>query len=362
MLSREIGTVLTIDTVRGNCVELSVEITGSSAKAIAYTDQTGPISAGDRVLLNTTAVRRSLGTGGFHFVMANLTNPAEELNEIPPGHIVKLRYTPVQHTVLSVEEDDSPDRDSVEHFKSLAGMPVVIGQLHSQIAHSLAAVNRSNRSLRTAYIMTDSAALPLEFSRLVAELKDTGLLDKTITVGQAWGGDIEAVNIYSALIAAREVVRADVVVVCPGPGNTGTGTKFGFSSIEQGEIINAVAVLGGLPVAVARISFADQRIRHRGLSHHTITSLETVALCRCILALPMIDQERLLYVQAQIGSTAIECKHKVRILDGRPGVEELAARGISVTSMGRKFNEDPEFFLAASAAGRLAAESVARNF
>ncbi len=231
--------------------------------------------------------------------MANLSS--DDVGEIDEGHIVKARYTPVQHTVLAVEEKDSPERGEIEEFATLNSMPVVIGQLHSQLAPAAGAIKRlSNGRARVAYIMTDSAALPLDFSRQVHELRGKGLIDSTITVGQAFGGEIEAVNIYTGLIAAKQVAGADAVIVCPGPGNVGTGTLYGFSSIEQGEIVNAVNVLGGSAIAVARISFADPRPRHQGLSHHTITSLGRVALTKCILALPMIDQMRLLAIQEHI--------------------------------------------------------------
>jgi hypothetical protein len=32
----------------------------------------------------------------------------------PAGHIMKLRYTPEQHSVLSVEEEASPHRSEME--------------------------------------------------------------------------------------------------------------------------------------------------------------------------------------------------------------------------------------------------------
>ena len=356
MLAREVGSVVSLDALYGGCIELTVETLNGIRKAIAYPDLVGNIKANDRVLLNVTAVKKSLGTGGFHFVMANLSAPTEEDEPNESGHIVKLRYTPCQHTVLSVEEEESPFRQYVENFNSLNGLPVVIGQLHSQIAPALAAIKRSKRTTRTAYIMTDSAALSIGFSKLVLQLKQNGLIDETITVGQSFGGGIEAVNIYTGLIAAKEVIGADVAVVCPGPGNTGTGTRFGFSSIEQGEIVNAVSVLGGRPVAIARVSFADARTRHHGISHHTITTLETVALCRCAVILPMIDQTRLLILQEQLARTAIPEKHKIKILDGSPGISEIMERGIVVSTMNRSYEQDKEFFLSASAAGRYAAE------
>ena len=358
MLTRARGRVVSIDAYRGDALELTVEIDGGRGAAIAYTDIVGQVSIGDEVLLNTTAVTKCLGSGGFHFVMANLScvDPGQEDSA---GHIVKARYTPVQHTVLSVEEDDSPDKQAIAGFQSLGAMPVVIGQLHSQLAPAAAAVKRlSHGRARVAYIMTDSAALPLAFSRSVHELRNKGIIDVTITVGQAFGGEIEAINVYTGLIAAKEVADADVVIVIPGPGNAGTGTTYGFSSVEQGEIVNAVNILGGAAIAVARISFADPRPRHQGLSHHTITSLANVALTKCTLALPMIDQMKLLSIQEQIAHTAISYKHKVRVMDGCPGIIELQEKGIAMRSMGRSYEDDEVFFLSAAAAGAVAADML----
>lgn len=353
MLSRARGRVISIDATREGALELTVEAGGTQSRAVAYTHIVGAVEPGDEVLLNTTAVRKSLGTGGYHFVIANLSRLDPGEDEL--GHIMKARYTPVQHSVLSVEEDDSPHRDAIDAFESLSGMPIVIGQLHSQLGPAAAAIKRLSRNhARVAYIMTDSAALPLAFSRMVSELREKGLLDATITAGQAFGGEIETVNVHTALIAAKEVAEADVAIVCPGPGNVGTGTKYGFSSIEQGEIVNAVNILGGGAIAIARISFADPRPRHQGLSHHTITSLGQIALTRCTLALPMMDQMRLLAVQEQIAHSAISYKHNVRVVDGRPGTIELQEQGIRMSSMCRSYEEDPEFFHAAGAAGVLA--------
>jgi len=364
LLTRARGVVKSIDSVREGACEITVDIAGESRRAIAYTHLTGTVSVGDEVLLNTTAVGKGLGTGGFDFVMANLSEPLpgpplEREGTQECGHIVKARYTSVQHTVLSVEEEDSPHRQAIEKFESLGSMPVVIGQLHSQLAPAAGAIKRLTRNrAKVAYIMTDSAALPLAFSRAATELREKGLIDSTITCGQAFGGEIEAINIYTALIAAKQAVGADAVIICPGPGHAGTGTQFGFSAIEQGEIVNAVNLLAGSAIAIARISYADPRPRHHGLSHHTLTALGLVALTKCAVALPVIDQMRLNMIQEQIAHSAISYRHKVRVLDGQPGIIELQEKGVRMSSMGRSFEQDPEFFLAASAAGALAAEML----
>ena len=378
MLARARGLVKSIDIVREGACEITVEVDGEQRRAIAYPNLTGPVSVGDEVLLNTTAVGKGLGTGGVDFVMANLSAPApstgsgcqsigsgcsdsSECGTQDLGHIVKARYTPVQHTVLSVEEEDSPHRKAIEDFESLDGTPVVIGQLHSQLAPAAGAIKRLSRNrARVAYVMTDSAALPIAFSRLAAELREKGLIDCTITAGQAFGGEIEAINVHSALIAAKQAAKADAIIVCPGPGNAGTGTRFGFSSIEQGEIVNAANLLAGNAIAIARISYADPRPRHQGLSHHTLTSLGLVALTKCTLALPMIDQMKLTVIQEQLAHSAIFYRHKLRILDGTPGIMELQDKDVRMSSMGRSYEQDPEFFLAAAAAGALAAEMLGK--
>jgi len=364
MLNRATGTVVEILAVRPGAVEIEVEIGGGRAKAIAYTALVAEPGVGDRVVLNTTAVDLDLGTGGYHFVIENLSAPCPPTSNLQPptsgsGHVMKLRYTPAQLAVLAVEEDDSPHRAAIDAFRSLEKMPVIVGQLHSQVAPAAAAVKRLTQPrARVVYVMTDSAALPIAFSRIVAQMKDAGLLDATITAGQAFGGDFEAVTVHTALIAARAVAGADVTIVCQGPGNVGTGTKYGFSGIEQGEIVNAVNALGGTAIAIPRISFADPRPRHRGISHHTITALAEIALTQAIIPLPMIDQTKLFVLEEQIGRTAIAYKHRTRVFDGLPGIRECAERGITLTSMGRGFNEDPEFFLAASAAGAAAVDTL----
>ena len=136
--------------------------------------------------------------------------------------------------------------------------------------------------------MTDGAGLPLALSDLVAALTDRGLIDATVTCGQAFGGDYEAVSVHSALAVARHVAGADAVVVAMGPGVAGTGTRLGFSAIEVGPVLDAAAALGGRPIACLRASFADPRPRHQGLSHHSATALGLACRSRVTIPLPLV--------------------------------------------------------------------------
>src|SRR5439155_18097846 len=130
------------------------------------------------------------------------------------------------------------------------------------------------------------------FSRLVPRLCDAELLDTWISVGQAFGGEHEATTLWTGLLAASAVLGADVAIVADGPGNLGTETRWGVTALGSGEALNAAGVLGGRPVAALRISFADERDRHRGLSHHSRTILEDVCLVPATVAVPRLEGER----------------------------------------------------------------------
>lgn len=352
------GKVVKIVSQKPGITEVQVQLGDILDKAVNYDYLTGPIEIGNQVVLNTTAIHLGLGTGGVHFVMANLDNP--QLNPAEEGHIMKLRYTPMQVKCLAVEEEDSPHAQQIRKFQDLKKTPVIIGSLHSQIAPAAVGIKVAGKEkLKVAYIMTDGAALPLAFSKLTAELKAKDLIQATITVGNAFGGDYEAVNIYSGLITAKEVVGADVIIVAMGPGIVGTGSQWGFSGVEQGEIINAVNILGGKAIAIPRISFADSRKRHQGISHHSLTVLEQIALTPATLPFPLMDPIKTKLVRDQIRSHGLTNRHQIVIEDGEPAL--LAMENIfqlKVTTMGRNTLEDREFFLAAAAAGIVAAKLI----
>ena len=123
------------------------------------------------------------------------------------------RYTPLQAKVDSVEEQGSSYHKNIEEFSSLNNMPVVVGSLHSMLTPFVASYKRLNPKKKLVYIMTDGAALPIYLSKNVDTLKKKGLIDNTITIGSAFGGEYECINIYTALITAKEVLNADVVFV-----------------------------------------------------------------------------------------------------------------------------------------------------
>ena len=334
-------------------VELEVTVDGSPGRALAYDDVVGSPEVGDRVLLNTTAVSLGLGTGGYHLVVTvpDRLPPDRE----GPGHLVKARYTPLQATVLGVDEEDSPHRALMADATSLGGMPVVIADLHSALPAVAVGLRFAAPGCRIAYVMTDGGALPIAFSRSVAELRAAGVLAGTVTTGQSYGGDLEAVTLHSGLLAAQAVLGADVAVVTQGPGNLGVGTPWGFSGVAAGDAVNAVVALDGRAVASLRISDADARERHRGISHHSRTAYGRVALARATVVVPELPEPLAAEVGRDLDESGIAARHGVvrQPVDGLR--EALAASGFGMSTMGRGLDEDLAYFLAAAAAGVYAA-------
>jgi hypothetical protein len=352
------GVVTRLGEVRPGLVELAVAVEGEERPAVAYPALCGPVAVGDRVTLNTTATALGLGSGGYDFVVA--VEGERSADPAPAGHLLKLRYTPLQVKVLGVEEEESPHRAAVADCASLDGLPVVVGTLHSQLAPACLTIRRlAGEECRIVYVMTDGGALPLAWSRTVDRLRRLGLLAATVTVGHAFGGDFEAVNKFSGLLAAKAAARADVAVVTMGPGIVGTGTTWGHTGLEQGEWINAVDVLGGRAIAVPRLSLADPRSRQRGVSHHFLTALRRVARAPAIVPLPKLAggvgealQRRLEESFAAPGSPL----HVLTLVDTSFFPDLVAGQEWAVESMGRTYADDPAAFLGAAAAGRVAAE------
>jgi hypothetical protein len=350
-------------TVRGTrrewpgAVELDVSVEGAPAeggpvRALAYPALTGRPRPGDRVLINTTALDLGLGTGGYALVVAvpDRLPPDPEL----AGHLVKARYSPLQATVLGADEQGSPYHDVLRDADDIDGMPVVVADLHSALPAVLAGIFTAERSQddrlaaagqqqlaepRVVYVMQDCAAL-----------REAGWLAATVTTGQSFGGDLETVTVHTGLLAARHVLGADIAVVAQGPGNLGTGTRWGFSGVAAGEAVNAAAALGGRPVASLRISDADPRMRHRGVSHHSLTAYGRVALARADVVVPALAGEFGARVAAE--AAALSGRHDLVTVPADGLEAALRACPARLSTMGRGLDEDLSYFLAAAAAGR----------
>lgn len=331
-------------------------------KALAYVAITGRPQIGDRVLLNTTAVRLRLGTGGNHFVVSVHEGPddsrakcAGSAGAVKPGHIMKLRYTPWQMNVLAGEEPDHPDSSlyRLAETNGLLRTPVVVCELHSQLTPVIWTIRQlAPRPLRIAYVMTDGGALPSWLSRQVKRLKERGWLGTVVTTGHAFGGDVESVNVLSGMLLGKYFGQADIIIVSIGPGIVGTGTKFGHTGLETVHALQAAAQLGGKPIACLRASSGDERERHYGLSHHTLTSLE-MCMTPCWAAIPA-DTPYYSKIQEQLSAYDIPARHAIIEVACRALSDLFSRHEPDATSMGRTVRSDPLFFQSAIAAGVLA--------
>jgi hypothetical protein len=277
-----------------------------------WPDVTGPVEEGDEVLVNVQARELGVGSGGFDVLYANLTRGLE-LPADANAHVMALPYAPGQWAVRHAEEDG-------ELADDLEGMPVVLCTVHSQVVPACAAL----QGVRVVYVQVAGGALPLELSDAVRGLELAG----RVSVAPCFGGDVRCVSVASALLWAA--AHGEVAVCSVGPGIVGTGTRFGHGAVSLAEAANVTSALGGRTVLAARMSEADPRARHRGLSHHTEAVLD--------LAL------------AEIEVSSPE--------DGEGW--RAACEGLPLSHMGRGPDEDPVHFAAAFGAGRLAA-ALLRN-
>lgn len=326
---------------------LEIEIGGEKRLGWADPVLVGPCEPGDEVVVNTEALDLGLGSGGFDIVLVNLTRGLDDAGSDGP-HVMKLNYSALQHPVMPVERDLPlvPPDEVVDR------VPVLVIGLHGQLAPAAWAFaersgGRGGGGPVLGFVQTQGGALPGSLSRDVKALLERGLLGGHVTAGPSWGGSGEAITTIGALDAAGSL-GWDAVVAGPGPGILGSGTTFGHGGMAALDTAHASLALTAPTVLAPRLSGADPRPRHRGLSHHTQTVLGHL-LAGVDLPLPE-GSEELSDLVRDLGRG----KHRVTMEPvDLTGFEES---GLASRTMGRGPAEDPEFFAGGLAAGsRLAA-------
>ena len=323
MVTLRRGTVTEILERHDGLVRLEVD----GRPCVAYPDLTGPVARGDDVVVNVQALDLELGSGGFDVLYANLTRGLE-LPADAGAHVMKLPYTPLQHAAVHAEEG----ADGVPG--ALAGLPVVCCSLHSQVAPVCAGLGSD---LAVAYVQLPGGALPVALSDTVRELRGRSYLATTVAVGPCFGGELACVSAASALVACA-AAGMDAVVCAIGPGVVGTGSRYGHGGLAAADAAVAARAVGASPVIAARVSEADARERHQGLSHHTRAALDLVGEP---VAVAWPDG-----LEPPAGVNGLEA---VDVSGWREACVELP-----LSHMGRGVDDDPWFFAAAFAAGALA--------
>jgi len=328
------GSVASVERA-GLVAELIVAVGQERRPALSYESMTGRVEPGDDVVVNVAARDLGLGSGGFDIVHVNLTRGLTGEGD-PGAHVMKLNYSSLQHAVDPIEERSSEPAWPI-------GKPVAVIALHGQLpCVAWAAAEAGAR--RIGYVQSAGGALPAEHSRVVAELRERGLLAGQIAAAPAFGGEHEAITVPGALQAGLAELGWDAAIVGPGPGILGSGTALGHGGLAALENAHAALALGCETIVVPRMSSSDERERHRGLSHHTQTVLELL-LRPVAVALP--EGERI----------DLSGEH-----EPRPAVADLPGyreSGLPASTMGRTIDADELFFAAALAGGAVLGEAIA---
>jgi len=339
---------------------LEVEVDGERRRAWADEVLLGEMRKGDEVVVNVAALDLGLGSGGFDVVHVNLTRGLEGGTE-GDAHVMKLNYTPLQHPIHPVERPvawfETPDigaKGTTERGEGESGrvmddihpqvatIRVAVLPLHGHLAPAAWAAAQAAPRLKVGYVQTGGGALPGSLSRDVKQLSERGLLCGHITVGPAYGGEHEALSVVGALDAAANELGWDAILVGPGPGIIGSDTAYGHGGIAALDNAHAALSLGLSTLISPRLSSADPRDRHRGLSHHTRTVLDLL-LAPVDVVIPEGETE--------IASSLESSKHRIHF--AQPDLTGYAASGLPTTTMGRSLKDDPLFFAAPLSAGTL---------
>jgi hypothetical protein len=304
----------------------------------------GEVLEGDEVIVNTEALDLGLGSGGFDVVHVNLTRGLDA-----PGAeeatAMKLNYTSLQHPIDPVE--------ARAHEGDDRRIPVLVLSLHGQLAPAAWAAGRAAAEMRVGYVQTGGGALPGSLSEDVDELRQTGLIFEHVTAGPAYGGEAEALTVIGALRAAAGPLGWDAAIVGPGPGIVGSGSELGHGGMAVLDAAHASLILGFETLIAPRMSSADPRARHRGLSHHTATVLRML-LGNVRVPAPATEPSPWPQTGAGDGPLAElneACADRHEVWPREAPVDEYAASGMPATHMGRELAEDLLFFAAALAAG-----------
>lgn len=329
---------------------LEVECGGEVRTAWADPVLVGPCEVGDELVVNTEALDLGLGSGGFDIVLVNLTRGLDGQGS-ESEHVMKLNYSALQHPVATVEREVSEAGGDRESGRPI---PVLVIGLHGHLAPAAWAfatglAEGSSGRAALGYVQTPGGALPGRLSRDVRELRERGLLAGHVTAGPTWGGEGEAITTIGALDAAGSLGWG-AVIAGPGPGILGSATTFGHGGMVALDTAHAALALGLPTVLAPRLSGADPRPRHRGLSHHSRTVLAHL-LGGVDLPLPAGFES----LSDEVGQAA-RGRHRVVIEEVDLGGYE--ASGLPTRTMGRDLATDPEFFSGALAAGSRLADLI----
>ena len=339
MLKLRLGRVVSVDEDGGRIQRLTVRLTASEEErpAIAFPQLTGALAPDDEVIVNVEAADLGLGSGGFDIVHAGpLQDTAVDRHD---AHVMKLNYTSLQHAVVPVEE-------GLERLELPLRLAVGVLPLHGQLPCAAFALAAEVPGARVGYVQTAGGALPGALSDVVAELLERRLICDHVTAGPCFGARHDSITVEGALDAGARRLGWEFALIGPGPGILGSASALGHGGLAALSSAHAALSLGCRVVMAPRLSSADRRERHRGLSHHTATVLELL-LRPVEVAVPAGDGEGTVELRASLAAGG----HRAVEVDVNDLLTGYLESGLPATAMGRTTGEDREFFLAGLAGG-----------
>lgn len=266
----------------------------------------------------------------------------------------------------------SPVED--RHLSTALGRPVAVLAVHEQLAPVAWTFAQAAPGARLGYIQTAGGAPRAGSSHSVRVLRERRLLVGEVTVGEASGGEPEAITTVGALDLGLTELGWDAAVCGPGPGAAGSDAPLGHIGLSALDSAHAALALGRPALLVPLMSDADQGRSHRGISGHTLTVLDLL-LAPVTVALPAgvrspVGAELRAGLGAVFGDASrqraapeLQVERPARITrhDWRRAAIDLpgyAASGLPRAIPERDLLAEPLFFAAALAAGAVLAQLV----
>lgn len=112
--------------------------------------------------------------------------------------------------------------------------------------------------------------------------------------------------------------------------------------MEQGEAANAAFRLNGTQ-SLSRLSEADDRERHSGISHHFVSVLRYCVYCPTII--PVASETPHVYAELEDCLASLQASQQHRLVKAAsgPGLDLASRRGIELSTMGRSVSQEPAF-------------------
>lgn len=306
---------------------------GDVGIAVNFLDINPMVKEGQEVLVNTTARLLNLGTGGYDYIM-----PSEAFKNLSKGHIMKLRYTPLQFSVLTEEEKNPELFDKVPNFNDII---VIVCELHSMLLPLCVYLKEKESRIRISIVLNDWGMLNAKLSHNLEFLKKNNFVDFIITCQEAFNGEFECINEINSLIFSQSL-GCDIAIISPLPGIVGTGTKFGFTSYKAVHVIEDVVRFSGTVVFPVRISKNETRQRHKFISHHSLTILNYV---NCSVEIPIFNfEDKIFFAKIYKILNNYRAKHTLAVIN-EVDKEIIEKYKMIMDTMGRRYEQECEYFL-----------------